>query len=108
MYDRVKELRKAGKRPVIKLTPGALVTVPKLPTGRPRKYREGESRAPHYVGCRGKSIPRCMAKGCRQMLRMHQAAACSDVCADRIINDALLRLKACGVKKDELLELYGD
>jgi hypothetical protein len=42
------------------------------------------------------------------MLKINQEAACSPVCADRIVNDALLRLKQCGVSKAALVDLYTD
>jgi hypothetical protein len=58
------------------------------------------------VGRRGKSRPRCVAKGCGRMLRQNQAAACSDQCADRIINTAILHLKQCGITLEELTRLY--
>jgi hypothetical protein len=108
MFDRIKELRKQGKTPVIKLTPGLFIPTPKLPRGRPRKYPVGEHVASRYRGRRGKHRPYCMAKGCDRELRIHQEAACSEACESRIINDALLRLKQCRVTKEELLNLYGD
>jgi hypothetical protein len=108
MFDRVKELRKKGKRPIIRLTPAALIPKPVRGPGRPRKYPPGHPLASRYRGRRGKSRPRCLAKGCPNMLKINQEAACSPVCADRIVNDALLRLKQCGVSKAALVDLYTD
>lgn len=106
MFDSVKELRKRGKRPVIRLTPAALVRTPKRAVGRPRVYPEGEPLAARYLGRRGNSRPRCMARGCRTFLKRDQEAACSQVCADRIVNEALEKLVQCRVTKKQLLELY--
>lgn len=108
MFDQVKALRKSGKRPVIRLTPAAIIPVEKRRRGRPRKFPEGTPLSVRYRGKRGRGRPTCMARGCYRMLRMHQEAACSDVCASRIINDALMRLKQCGVTKEQLLDLYGE
>jgi hypothetical protein len=108
MFDEIKDLRKKGKRPVIRLTPAARIVRPKLPHGRPRKYPPGTTMPERYRGRRGNGKPRCLAKGCTKTLRMHQEAACSDVCENRIINDALWRLKQCKVSLDRLIELYKD
>lgn len=106
MFEQVKELRKRGKTPVIKLTPGMFVPKPKLPHGRPRKYPPHEPVAARYRGRRGKNRPYCLAKGCRRCLRINQEIACSEACEARIINDAILRLHQCRVTKEQLLEMY--
>jgi hypothetical protein len=108
MFDEGKALRKKGKRPVIRLTAAARVVKPVRGRGRPPKWPPGTPMPLRYRGLRGKGKPRCLAKGCTKTLRMHQEAACSDVCENRIINDALWRLKQCKVSLDRLIELYKD
>lgn len=108
MFDKVKELRRQGKTPVIKLPPGAFVPRQKLRPGRPRKYHADDPVASRYVGRRGKNRPYCLARGCNRPLRIHQVAACSEICEAQIVNDALLRLRQCHVTKDELLKLYDE
>ena len=112
MYEKIKKMRQEGKVPLVELTPAARVPDRQnQPTGRPRKYPPGERGggiAYRYVGRRGKNRPQCMAKGCEKFLRMHQPAACSEVCESRIINDAIQRLKLCRVSAEELLKLYAD
>lgn len=106
MFDKVKELRKQGKTPVITLPPGSFVPIPKLPRGRPRKYHPDDHRAARYKGRRGKNRPYCLARGCNKLLHVDQEVSCSEMCESRIINDALLRLSQCKVTKEQLLSLY--
>lgn len=108
MFDKVKALRKQGKTPVIKLSPGLLIRKQKLPRGRPRKYPPDDPRAARYVGRRGKNRPYCQARGCKRYLRVNQLIACSEACESRIINDAIMRLKECRLTKEQLIEMYGD
>lgn len=107
IYTKAKALRKAGKAPVVELSPALRIPEKqKGKPGRPRKYPPGTDRGSRYAGRRGKDIPLCLAKGCHKNLRIHQLAACSEVCESRIINDAIYRLKLCGVSAEELLRLY--
>lgn len=106
--DHIKALRRQGKNPIIELTAAALIKTPKRATGRPRKYPEGFPLSARYVGKRGRARPTCGARGCSKSLRMNQRMACSDVCESSIINDAIYRLKQCGVTLAQLQELYGE
>jgi hypothetical protein len=110
LFERLRTLRQQGKTPLIELAPGTRVVTPKLPKkgrGRPRKYPPGSDQATRYIGRRGKAIPRCGARGCEKTLRVNQKLACSETCAARIINTAILNLKNCDVTLDDLMKLYG-
>lgn len=103
--ERVKELRKAGKRPIVLLTPGQQIRKQKSQEPH-RKYPPGYDYRQSYVGRRGLDRPRCLAKRCIKTLRVFQPAVCSEFCRNAIINEAILRLKLCEVTREQLHELY--
>lgn len=98
-------MERTVKRAVVLLTPGQQIRKDKTQQAH-RKYPPGYDYVQSYVGLRGRNKPRCLARGCVKTLRVYQLAACSEFCQNAIINDALLRLKQCGVTKEQLLTLY--
>lgn len=95
-----------ASRSVVLLTPGQQIRREKTQEPR-RKYPPGYDYLQSYVGRRGRNKPRCLAKGCIKTLRVNQLAACSEFCQNAIINDAILRLKQCGITLSQLTALYG-
>lgn len=113
VWDDVAAILRAGKRPVIRLLPSMMATVPKRShPGRPR-VRHPDRPCGHYrddraAGGRGKNPPICLRRGCHTRLRVHQRGACCDAHADAVVNDALAMLRGVGVTRAEVLELYKD
>lgn len=113
MCEEVVAILKAGRRPMIKVFPSMMATLPKQPRrGRPR-VRHPDRPCGHYrddraAGGRGKNPPRCLSRGCRTRLRVNQRGACCAAHADDVVNDALAMLRAVDVTRAELMELYQD
>ena len=108
LEHRIRAILRSGKYPRITLLPGTQIYIPKRRVGRPRVRTQGMPFK-HYKDPRsGKTQARCLAKGCSRRLRSNQRGACSEGCADQIVNQSLLALRLVGVPKTELLEIYGE
>jgi hypothetical protein len=104
--DHIQGALKEGKRPQVEVNPGAEVVMPKRPTGRPRVYPEGVPRYFRYLGLHGRARPRCLARGCKNMLKRDQKAACSPQCADAIFNRCIWLLRLIEATPEEILKHF--
>lgn len=107
LEKQVEELLKKGQLPAILISPSKRLVPDKRPNGRPRIHPPGDELSTHR-GRRGRRWPRCMAKGCRNNLKVNQGAACSDTCRDWLLNHALGLLQRLDITKADLLEMYED
>lgn len=111
LWDEVAEIVKAGRRPLVTLSPGMEIIRPKRPRrGRPRVRRPDRPYA-HYrddrvKGGAARTAPKCLKPGCTKRLRVNQRGACCPEHADAVVNDALMRLRAVDVTRAELLGFY--
>ncbi len=105
--DLINQVLRAQRRPVVDVFPGMQVVTPTRRPGRPCT-RDPQRPFAHYRSVRGKGRPRCLSRGCQKRLHVSQLGACSDRCADAVVNEALYMLRAVGVTPTELIELYRD
>jgi hypothetical protein len=107
LQAKIDALLKQGKRPAITLHPAIEVIMPKRPfrAGRPR-VRDPNDLYARYAGRRGKAQPKCLARGCKQYLRIWRKGACSEWCADAIFNQALMLLRSIDATREEIFEHY--
>lgn len=108
LQERIDVMVAQGKRPVIELTPGMQIVMPKRRVGRPR-VRDSQTPYRHYADLRaGKQRPRCLARGCNRCLGVRQRGVCSESCGDTIFNRALFLLRSVGATRAEILEFFPD
>ena len=107
LEKKVAALVAKGQQPVVVLPPSARDIPPKRPPGRPR-VRRPDDRLSSHRGRRGRSWPMCIARGCRNYLKVDQVGVCSDDCRLWVFNHALHLLHKIGATKAELVDSYDD
>ena len=107
LQEQIDALLRSGQRPIVVLSPGIEILMPKMRRGRPR-VRDLEKPFAHYADGRASVRPvRCLAHGCQRRLKAHQRGACSEWCADAVFNRALMLLRSIDATKEEVTECYG-
>lgn len=106
MKEQVDALVREGRIPLVTLSPGMEVRMPKQRPVRPT-VRDPLHPWAHYATRRGKGRPRCAYRGCQHKLHVRDVGYCSATCADLAINHALYLLRSAGVTPEELTVLYG-
>lgn len=105
VWEQVEELVAAGKGVTIRLTEAQEVKFHKNRKLETRVHRERPWET--YLGStKGTTRPRCYAKGCRTYLKKDQPVACSQKCADQIIEESLRYLALLEYHLIERLDEY--